>query len=303
MKKSTLDSLCELHSQNVGPMRTTEGPPGINALRKMALKTYRLVLGLIVLLCLGTSQSFAQCGPITGTLSVCTGNTTALADTSVGGAWSSGSTGVATIDRTTGVVTGVSAGTSIITYNTGTCIATATVTVRNAPGAITGTSLVCLTQRVTLTDTSVGGLWSSSNTGVATIGSTTAQVTGVSPGTAMMSYTLTNGCYATFSTSVMTIGSITGPTSVCGQQQITLADSTPGGLWSVTSTAIALINSTSGLVTGQSIGGVTNITYTVSPGCVVIRSLTVNRFDTTILGTISGGGTSALNKTVCEIGR
>ncbi len=302
MKKSTLDSLCELHSQNVGPMRTTEGPPGINALRKMALKTYRLVLGLIVLLCLGTSQSFAQCGPITGTLSVCTGNTTALADTSVGGAWSSGSTGVATIDRTTGVVTGVSAGTSIITYNTGTCIATATVTVRNAPGAITGTSLVCLTQRVTLTDTSVGGLWSSSNTGVATIGSTTAQVTGVSPGTAMMSYTLTNGCYATFSTSVMTIGSITGPTSVCGQQQITLADSTPGGLWSVTSTAIALINSTSGLVTGQSIGGVTNITYTVSPGCVVIRSLTVNRFDTTILGTISGGGTSALNKTVCGSG-
>lgn len=302
MKKSTLDSLCELHSQNVGPMRTTEGPPGTNALRKMALKTYRLVLGLIVLLCLGTTQSMAQCGPITGTLTVCAGSTTALADTSVGGTWSSGSTGIATIDRTTGVVTGVAAGTSTITYNTGACIATATVTVRNAPGAITGTSLVCLTQRVTLTDTSVGGLWTSSNAGVATIGSTTAQVTGVSPGTAVMSYTLSNGCYATFSTSVMTIGSITGPTSVCGQQQITLADSTPGGLWSVTSTAIALINSTSGLVTGQSIGGVTNITYTVSPGCVVIRGLTVNRFDTTILGTISGGGTSALNKTVCGSG-
>ena len=52
---------------------------------------------------------------ITGTLNVCAGSTTALADVTADGAWSSSSSSVATVSGT-GVVTGVSAGTTTIYY-------------------------------------------------------------------------------------------------------------------------------------------------------------------------------------------
>jgi hypothetical protein len=53
--------------------------------------------------------------PVTGTLSVCAGSTTALSDATSGGVWSSVSPAVATIGST-GVVTGVAAGSSQISY-------------------------------------------------------------------------------------------------------------------------------------------------------------------------------------------
>jgi len=71
---------------------------------------------------------------INGTLTTCTGQTTALSSTSTPAAvnpWTSSSTAIATISNT-GVVTGVAPGTSTITFtdNTG-CQNTATVTVTN----------------------------------------------------------------------------------------------------------------------------------------------------------------------------
>jgi gliding motility-associated-like protein len=54
--------------------------------------------------------------PITGTLSACLGLTSQLANAVTPGTWSSSNTGVATISGT-GLVTGVSPGTSTITYN------------------------------------------------------------------------------------------------------------------------------------------------------------------------------------------
>lgn len=70
--------------------------------------------------------------PITGTLSVTTGNTTQLTSATTGGTWSSSTTTVATIG-TAGLVTGVAAGTSTISY-TNYCglAATATVTVTSS---------------------------------------------------------------------------------------------------------------------------------------------------------------------------
>ena len=55
--------------------------------------------------------------PITGIASVCEGATTNLFDSAPGGTWTSGNTGVATVDPLTGVVSGVSAGTGVITYS------------------------------------------------------------------------------------------------------------------------------------------------------------------------------------------
>src|SRR6185295_4874531 len=77
---------------------------------------------------------------ITGTLNVCIGSTTSLTGSATANAttpWVSASTGVATVNSS-GVVTGVSAGTSVITYkNSNGCTTTATVTV-NALPTITG---------------------------------------------------------------------------------------------------------------------------------------------------------------------
>src|SRR5204863_5579957 len=82
---------------------------------------------------------------ITGTLTVCAGSTTQLSGSGTPAAsspWTSASTAVATVSST-GLISAVSAGSSVITYtdNNG-CSKTATVTV-NALPTITGTLTVC----------------------------------------------------------------------------------------------------------------------------------------------------------------
>jgi hypothetical protein len=69
---------------------------------------------------------------ITGNLNVCMGTTTTLASTTLGGTWTSATPARATIDAN-GIVTPVSAGTSLITYTVNGCSVTATVTVRPLP--------------------------------------------------------------------------------------------------------------------------------------------------------------------------
>jgi Secretion system C-terminal sorting domain/NHL repeat len=61
------------------------------------------------------------------------------------------------------------------------------------PGLITGADSVCVGDSVTLSDISVGGVWSSSNTAISTV-SGTGEVTGISPGTSIITYSVTNTC-------------------------------------------------------------------------------------------------------------
>ena len=71
---------------------------------------------------------------ITGTFNVCAGSTVTLSSATTGGTWSSGTPAVATINAESGVVTGVLAGSSVITYTLGTgCFVTQTVTVNPLP--------------------------------------------------------------------------------------------------------------------------------------------------------------------------
>ena len=65
---------------------------------------------------------------ITGETTINAGSATTLSDPWLGGYWTSGDKFVATIDTLTGVVTGIAAGTSIITYSDG-CPTTTTLTV------------------------------------------------------------------------------------------------------------------------------------------------------------------------------
>ncbi len=140
---------------------------------------------------------------ITGTLTVCPAATTNLSATPAGGTWSSATTSVATVNASTGVVTGVTDGTSVITYTANGCSNPATVTVNPTP-AITGTLGVLVGATTTLTGNPAGGTWNSATQSVATINAS-GVVTGVAPGTSVITYSL-NGCSITATVYVSTVG-------------------------------------------------------------------------------------------------
>ena len=213
---------------------------------------------------------------ISGPGSVCRGQEITLTDAG-GGTWTSTNTAVATIGSSTGVVFGVSAGASIITYTLGTgCIITTTIDV-NPLSQIAGNMMVCVGLTTTLTDSTAGGTWSSSNTSIATIGGTTGTVTGVVAGTSTIFYIMpATGCT---STAVVTVNPLPGPIqgilTVCATQTTSLTDAVGGGIWSSSNTTVATINSSTGLVTGQT-AGTSTITYSLGSGCIETAVVTVN---------------------------
>jgi hypothetical protein len=95
---------------------------------------------------------------ISGTLTLCVGATTQLtgsATAAVSSAWVSATTGVATISDT-GLVTGQSSGTSLITYNNSNgCIITSTVTVNALPSITLATSATDVAYDVNGQNTSI----------------------------------------------------------------------------------------------------------------------------------------------------
>ena len=210
--------------------------------------------------------------PVIAGAAVCVGANVTLSDTTTtGGVWSSGATAIATVGSSTGVVHGVSSGTVVITYKVGHCYSIATVTVNAQPSLIMGSFLICNGSSELLSDTASGGLWTSSNTSVATMG-TDGTLSGVAVGTSIISYTI-GGCYAsqvvTVSTQPVTI---TGNAPLCQTFSITLSDAVGGGTWSSLSTSIATI--TSGMVTGVGVD-TTTMVYSIG-SCIVTTVVTVN---------------------------
>jgi trimeric autotransporter adhesin len=212
--------------------------------------------------------------PITGTLTVCEGLTTTLSISLTGGSWSSSSPGIATIGST-GTVTGISTGTSIISYAvTGGSVSTATVTVLATPASISGALSMCPGFTSTLSCTPGSGTWSSSNVGVATIGSTSGVVTGIVIGTANITYTLSSGCSSTVQVTVGASSPISGPSNVCIGASITLGYPIGGGTWLSSNTAIATIDLSTGLLSGLAFG-MTTVTYTLAAGCFQTKNVYV----------------------------
>ncbi len=205
---------------------------------------------------------------------VCTAASATLTDATTGGTWSSNTTSVATVASGTGVVYGVSSGATVISYRLSTgCIATKVATVSAAPATVTGTASVCAGATTSLGETTTGGTWTSSNTSLATV-STSGVVKGVASGTATVSYSLATGCRATRVVTVNALpSSISGTASVCTKSSITLSDA-GSGKWSSASAAIATVASASGAVHGVA-AGTTNITYTLSTGCLTTKTVTV----------------------------
>ncbi len=254
-----------------------------------------------------TVNPFPDAGTISGITTVCPGTTSPLIDAATGGVWSSVSTGVATISST-GVVTGVTAGTSVISYTVtnscGTAVATTTVTVNPSPqaGAISGSTIICPGTTTQLTDPATGGIWSSVSPGVATVNAT-GLVTGVSGGSSVISYAVSNSCGTAVATITIIVeptnaGTITGTTTVCAGSTTQLQNLVvPGGAWSSVSPGVAII-SASGLVSGVS-AGTSAISYTVVNSCGTFATgtvVTVNPLP--VAGSISGPTTLCTPATV-----
>ena len=216
---------------------------------------------------------------ILGANNVCVNSTITLSDLTVPGNWTSSAPGIASVDPTLGIVTGNLAGTTIISYTTPAtgCSATIVITVNALPvvAPIGGITNECIGFASTLTETTLGGVWSSASTAIASV-STTGTVTGNIAGSTTISYTVTNvaGCITTVTTpdtvnAQPLVDVITGLPNVCVNASITLADDTLNGVWSSSDATIGSIDPTTGVLTGVMAGDI-NITYTVTDihGCV-----------------------------------
>lgn len=258
-----------------------------------------LTLSILSVLLTFSYGSFAI---IVGPPGGCVGATAVFADStgSGTGTWSTSNPAIATIGATTGIITGVAAGTVTVSYTDGSSLFTAPYTVSPTPTAITGgPTTLCVGGTATFSDAVSGGLWSTSSSYVITISSTTGVATGMHAGLATIQYVIGTGCMASITVTVNagpTLDSILGPSSVCTGSTITLTDATSGGTWSSSTPAVATISS-GGIVSGLSVG-TTTISYTVSGICgssTTTRVISVT--STTSPGSITGTATVTVGAT------
>jgi hypothetical protein len=246
---------------------------------------------------------------ITGPASVCVGQNIALSDADGGGTWVSGTPSVATVS-TSGVVSGVAGGSTVITYTAtvtcGVASTTKTITVNALPvvSSILGSSTVCMASTVALSDATPSGIWTSVNTGVATI-TPLGVVSGVSVGSSVISYTVTNGfgCVAAATMTMNVIPTVTavitpaGPTTFCTGGYVLLSAGTGTGLsyqWKLGGVNItgATMSTYTTSVSGNYTVGVTGggcsvtsapVTVTVNPAPIVVPSVSIAASPGTIL--------------------
>jgi uncharacterized protein YccT (UPF0319 family) len=155
----------------------------------------------------------------------------------------------------------------------GGCSASATTTVTvNIPSAINGnTGSICGGGTLALSGSTGGGTWSSNNTAVASVDAS-GIVTGVSGGTAAVTYTMAGGCPSFTIVTVNPPVAITGASSVVKTNTTILSDASAGGIWSSGNTAFATVNA-SGVITGVTYGSAT-ISYTIG-SCYVTKDIFV----------------------------
>ncbi|MBX2905729.1 MAG: M4 family metallopeptidase [Taibaiella sp.] len=225
--------------------------------------------------------------PITGTLNVCEGQTTALANATPAGTWSSASPAIATISGA-GVVSGLSAGTAIISYasaNAFGCIAyaTAVTTVNPTPVATTtpsGAYAVCTGVMGTMNALpATGGLgyqWQSSGADIP--GATTNVFVSGTPGTYRVVVSNSFGCSSISADVVLTVSASATvvPTVVLSSGAgFNICASASASLFTATPTSGGVTPSYAWTVNGSPVGG-TGDTYSYVPanGDIIAVQLT-----------------------------
>ncbi|NDC41893.1 MAG: hypothetical protein EBZ77_10140, partial [Chitinophagia bacterium] len=228
---------------------------------------------------------------------LCTGTTATLSGTPSGGSWAVTDPYVL-LGTYTGVVSGVAAGTAMVTYTTtghcGTYTDTALIHVVSVPsaGTISGAATLCIGTSAAFSTTGTGGTWSCSNPYTATV-STTGVVTGLTGGAVLISYTVASPCGAAVAVTLVNVvassptGSITGSSSLCTGTTTTLTYATGSGTWSSSTPSIASVD-TAGVVTGVAAGAAT-ISYSLSAGCgISVSTFTITVNTSPATGALSG---------------
>jgi hypothetical protein len=235
----------------------------------------------------------AQCsvpGPILGDSSICTGQTTAFSDDTLGGAWYISNPAVATIS-VTGSFTALSTDTVTILYSTGVgCLVSKTIRIFPIPGiTVTPSSPVTCSNSAdtfTCSGSAIGFLWSPATGLSSTTGSSVAASLTVTATTAF-TYTVigidTNGCtnIATITYSVNPLPTVTaaaGSSAVCSSLPNTLIASggAAGYAW-VPSTGLSATTGSSVAAT-RTTSTASSFTYSViatdANGCANTAAIT-----------------------------
>ncbi len=254
-------------------------------------------------------------GVLSGSQSICVDGSALFASTVQGGRWSSGNTGVAVVDSVTGVLTGVSPGSTTITYTVyglGGCpdasqTRNVTVTAPPIPGVLSGPSALCSGAAAGFSSSVIGGTWSSTNPSVATVNSSSGVVNAVSAGLVVIRYTVagSGGCPDSSASITLTVdqapsaGVLSGVQSLCVGAVEVFSSTATGGSWSSSNPAVAVVNVASGQVTALTPGTAT-ITYTVPgtgvcPNATQTRSITVSA--PPVAGSISGAQSVCMGST------
>ena len=224
--------------------------------------------------------------PISGAPTVCKGNSVTMSDSISGGVWSVTNSNASI--SSAGVFTGLAAGLDTIvytvTYSCGAAVSKKPMVIHGLPtvGPIVGDTTVCVNAYLTLTDSVAGGIWSSSNSGLATITSH-GLVKGIAPtGSVTLTYSVSDFyCTANATSNISVIalpvlGTITGTNSLCVGQIDTLTDTTHVGTWSATNSSLSV--SAHGVVLGIS-PGVDTVLFSKTTSCGVFTKqhvVTVN---------------------------
>ncbi len=220
-----------------------------------------------------TIDPLPNAGVITGAPQVCVGDTIMLTESVSGGIWSGSAAAIATVSAT-GIVSGVSAGTVVISYIysniCGTVDTSKIITVNTLPdaGTITGPSNVCTDASVTLVDAVSGGVWGAVGSGISV--TTGGAVNGITQGTDSVTYSVSNMCGTTrtsFAVNVITIptpGTINATgNQLCVGVSDTLSATPTGGTWSVANSN-ATINTN---IVTAAIPGTDTVYYILSNAC------------------------------------
>ena len=250
-----------------------------------------------------TGDIIANAGTLSGTQTICVGNTTNFSSSITGGTWSSSHTNIATVHPATGVITGVSAGQATISYTrivSSGCeaVATRTITINARPtaptvGTITQPSCTSPTGSVVLSGLPTGN-WTITRTpgNITTTGTTTSTTLTGLPAGATYTFTVSNGTCTSASSGSVVINAVptapilAGATAVCVASTANVTPST-AGTWTSSQPAFATV-SNAGVVTGVAVGTAV-LTYTrTSDGCFATRNITINARPTApTVGTIT----------------
>jgi hypothetical protein len=165
-----------------------------------------------------------------------------------------------------------------VTTASGTGTSASNFTVNPLPviNTITGNTSVCISSTTQLSDITPGGIWTSANTSVATVNAS-GFVSGISAGTSLIKYTVTNGSGCSdFVSAIVTVNSlpvVSAAGQICTGSSMQLTPSA-GGSWASNNTSVATVDA-NGLVSGLTNGNAT-LTFTDAfTNCTATTTITV----------------------------